>query len=330
MSDIAVTWAKAQTVWLRPGVKDRSAGQTLVHLASYADAEGEAWALVPMLALEMDTSERTVQRGLAALKAAGLIAPTGEQKKHNGRLVPYYQLKLDHGHANTRERLKAEREAARGDMGVTPSEGAGCHGCHPSGDMGVGSRGDTGVTQIGKRISQTELEGACARATAIDDDVEAAVSAWAAKAPERVSANLVRAAWARAVERTRVASADLRRAVLAAVARDPDFRRGKAMNLDRWLDQERFRAWLVADGGGSATAEVAAWTGPDAVRLAVIEAMGEPAVGSYLAPSAWDTEARAIRTRTRTAAEKLKQGLGSHRIAALGVRIEQGGASHVE
>lgn len=320
MSDIAVTWAKAQTCWLRPGVKDRSAGQTLVHLASYADAEGEAYALVGLLAMEMDTSERTVQRGLAALKSAGLIAPTGEFKKHNGRLVPYYQLALDQGPANTRERLRIERaKAAPGDTGVTPREGAGCHGRHPSGDMGVRPRGDTGVTQIGKEITQELTLKTRARA------IDAATKAWAAKAPERVSLVKVERSWAAAIERSGRTDDQLLAAVLAAVAKDPDFGRNRAVALDRWLDEGRFEGWLLAGadagGEGSANGGGVVWAGPDDVRRAVADLIGPGPLASYLDPSGWDEERRMITTRTRFAADALKQSAG-RALKALGVSVE--------
>ena len=58
MSDIAVAWAKAQKC---PSARAKA---TLVHLAAYCDAEGEGWAAVGILALEMEVDDRTVQRGL--------------------------------------------------------------------------------------------------------------------------------------------------------------------------------------------------------------------------------------------------------------------------
>lgn len=319
MSD-AVTWAKAQTCWLRPGVKDRSAGQTLVHLASYADAEGVAWALVGLLALEMDTSERTVQRGLVALKKVGLIKPTGEMRRHNGRLVPYYQLALDQGPANTRERIRADRaKAAPGDTGVTPRTGAGCHGRHPTGDTGVGAWGDTGVTQI-EEVNSQELT-LKTRARAID----AATKAWAAKAPGRVSPKRIALSWPAAIERSGRTDDQLLAAVLAAVARDEDFSRKRAVALDRWLDEGRFEGWLLA-GAEAADAGLASgggpvWAGPDDVRLVVAGVIGPGPLASYLDPSGWDGDRRVITTRTRFAADHLKQSAG-RALRALGVSIE--------
>jgi len=307
MSDIAVTWAKAQTCPSipknkRPGAytstPDRNAKQVLVHLASYADAEGVAWALVEVLMLEMDVSERTVQRGLEALKAAELIAPTGEFKVHRGRKVPFYQLRLDAGPANTRQRIAAMKAEPTGVTGDTPSEGHGCHGCHPTGVTGDTATGVTGDTQIGKENSQglTPSARAC----------EAAQRAWATKAPERVSPVRVRRAWEAALERTPGLDAErLLAAVNAAVRRDPDFGRNKAMNLDRWLDECRFLPWLT-DGADEPGLPVrAAWQGPEDVREAVVAAMGEAAAVAYVDPASWDDPGRVILARTTVAKERL-------------------------
>lgn len=172
-----------------------------------------------------------------------------------------------------------------------------------------------GVTQIGKRITQGLKPSARACAKAI--------KLWSEKAPERVSPPRVEAAWIAAVERTGMTDADLLAAVSAAVRRDPDFGRGKAMNLDRWLDEGRFMAWLGDDTVADAETAVAtiAWTGPAEVVAAVAGAMGDAAVRSYLDPSCWDGEARRIGTRTGMAAERLTAGAGPA-LRAIGVSVE--------
>lgn len=319
MSDIAVTWAKAQTCPTLPKkgreashkpTPDRNAKQVLVHLASYADAEGEVWALVPLLAMEMDVSDRTVQRGLAALQAAGLIRATGQNKNHNGRLVPYYRLQLEVGPANTKARIRAMKATAPGDACVTPSKDAPRHRRHPTGDTGDTARGDTGVTQIGKEDSQGLTPSASARAKA--------ERLWAGKAPERVSPMRVAAAWEAAIARTRVEPDALMAAVTNAVRRDPDFGRGKAMNLDRWLDEGRFLAWL---GAADAEPERRSWSGPDEVKSAVAGVMGAPAMASYFEPARWDGERRVVLTPTQYAADRLRKEAGAA-LRAMGVTVE--------
>lgn len=305
MSDIAVTWAKAQDC------PDRNAKQVLVHLASYADAEGEAWALIPLLAFEMQVSDRTIQRGMRALQGAGLIQPAGRTHKHQGKIVPVWSLRLDLGHANTKRRLAAER-GSRGDAAVTPRPGAGVTPVSPQDGADVTPSGDTGVTQIGKGITQGLTPSACACAKA--------QAMWAEKAPERVSPVRVEAAWAAATERTGVQPDALLAAVTAAVRRDPDFGRGKAMNLNRWLDESRFLAWL-GDGDADPTPGRAVWSGPAEIEAAVKAVMGPEARASYFDPARWDESRRMILTRTGYAADRLRS-LAGQALRGLGVTIE--------
>ena len=324
MSDVAVTWAKAQECVDAAGRKDRNAKQTLVHLASYVDALGVGWASVPVLAMEMDVSERSVQRGLRALEAMSLIKATGEKKNMEGRLYPYYQLPLETGHASTARRRKGERAAARGDR-VSPQggENPGSPGdkVSPQDVASVTPRGDTGVTQIGKGITQGFKPSASVRAS------EAAGKAWATKAPERVAPPRVEASWLNAVERSRETDDRMLSAVRACVARDPDFGRGKAMNLDRWLDEDRFMAWLPDDGALAQAPIVLGWAGPANVKAAVMDAMGEAGVASYLNHAGWDEGLCAVVAATKIGAQRLTDGAGSA-LKALGVRVMTKGAAH--
>ena len=330
MSDVAVAWAKAHECVDENGRKDRNAKQTLVHLASYVDVTGVGWAAVPVLALEMDVSERSVQRGLRTLEAGGLIAKTGASHKYMGRLIPFYALALDTGHANTSRRMRAEA-AARGDrvspQGRAPGDTVSPQDVPPGdrvspGDVAfVTPPGDTGVTQIGKGITQGLKPSASVRAS------EAAGKAWAAKAPERVAPKRVEASWLAAVERSRESDDRLLSAVRACVARDPDFGRDRAMNLDRWLDEDRFMAWLPDDGALAQAPVVSGWAGPAHVRAAVLDAMGEAGVASYLNRASWDDRLGAIVAETKIGAQRLMDGAGSV-LKALGVSVIAKGAAH--
>jgi hypothetical protein len=120
MSDVAVTWAKAQDC---PTAK---AKQVLGCLATYADAEGDVWALVPVLAMESQSTDRTVQRALKGLKAAGLISLTGRNHVHRGKRVPIWRLHLDQGFASSRARLQAEARARTGAGHSAATRSASC------------------------------------------------------------------------------------------------------------------------------------------------------------------------------------------------------------
>jgi len=143
---------------------------------------------------------------------------------------------------------------------------------------------------------------------------------WAEKAPERVSPVRVEVAWSAATERTGVQPDALLAAVTAAVRRDPDFGRGKAMNLNRWLDESRFLAWR-AEGEAAPAPGRAIWSGPAAMAAAVAAVMGPEARASYFDPARWDEGRRVVLTRTGYAADRLR-ALAGQALRGLGVTIE--------
>lgn len=338
MSDVARTWAAAQDT------PNRNAHEVLKEMAQWADASGEAWVLVSLLARANRCTERTVQRGLADLKGCGLLIDTGEKKRHAGRLLPIYQLPIETGHANLMRRMKAEAAASAGDLqavdnaawgdsGVTRSEPLGvtvvsphgCQPCHPT--------GDSGVTQIGKEKIQglTPLAGERPSETdqgqvVVDDAaLTEAMAAWARKAPERVGPAPVRLAWASALSRSKWTPSRMCAAVTACVARDPDFARGKAMNLHRWLDDARYLSWDQAAASEAAKSDgspAVAWSGPDRVREIVIAEMGPRAVVAYLDPSSWDEARSLVIVRTGLACERLRDRCGPA-FSAMGVTVER-------
>lgn len=325
MSDVASAWAKAQDPVDDHGRVHPKAKDILKTMAPYADADGEVWAAVPVLAMECCCTERTIQRGLAVLKKCGLLIETGSTKTWNSRVYPIYRMPLETGHASSVRRLAAERNAAkarpRGDAHVTPSADLPPTPMSPEGDTDVTPRGDTGVTLIGKGITQGFKPSASVRAS------EAAGKAWAVKSPERVSPKRVEAAWHAAVERSRESDDRLLSAVRACVARDPDFGRGKAMNLDRWLDEDRFMPWLPDDGALAQAPGVSGWAGPAHVRAAVLDAMGEAGVASYLNHARWDDGLGAVVAATKIGAQRLTDGAGSV-LKALGVSVIAKGTAH--
>lgn len=325
MSDVATAWAKAQDPVDKNGRLDRNAKDVLKTMAPYADADGEVWAAVPVLAMECGCSERTIQRGISALKACGLLIATGDTKVWNSRVYPKYRMPLETGHASSVRRFTAEKaaakERARDDTRVTPSGDRPTSPVSPQDVTRVTPRGDTGDALIGKEITQGLKPSASVRAS------EAAGKAWATKAPERVSQSLIDLAWLRAIERSGETDDRLLSAVLACVARDPDFGRDRAMNLHRWLDEDRFLAWLPDDGALAQAPLVSGWAGPGKVRDAVAGAMGEAGVVSYLNHACWDEGLGAVVAATKIGAERLRSGAGVA-LKALGVTVIAKGAAH--
>lgn len=325
MSDVATAWAKAQDPVDKNGRLDRNAKDVLKTMAPYADADGEVWAAVPVLAMECGCSERTIQRGISALKACGLLIATGETKVWNSRVYPKYRMPLETGHASSVRRFAAEKASAKAqawdDTRVTPSGTLPPSPVSPQDVTRVTPRGDTGDALIGKEITQGLKPSASVRAS------EAAGKAWAAKAPERVAPKRVEPSWLAAVERSRESDERLLSAVRACVARDPDFGRDRAMNLDRWLDEDRFIAWLPDDGALAQAPVVSGWAGPAHVRAAVLDAMGEAGVASYLNRASWDDRLGAIVAETKIGAQRLMDGAGSV-LKTLGVSVIAKGAAH--
>jgi len=131
---------------------------------------------------------------------------------------------------------------------------------------------------------------------------------------------LVERAWADAEARSGLTGERMLGAVLTAVARDPDFGRGKAMNLHRWLDEGRFVAWLTEGPIASAT-PVSAWDGPAEVEAAVVSTLGAAGVASYLRSAGWDGDRRTVMAATSIAGQRLRDGAGQA-LKAIGVRVE--------
>ena len=108
-------------------------------LATYVNADDEAWPAVATLAKGAGVDSRTVQRHLKTLERHGLLA----RRVRGGHLASVYTLILP---APAREE---DDTPARGDMGATPTN----HDAIVRGDIGVTStgpdakaRGDMGVT----------------------------------------------------------------------------------------------------------------------------------------------------------------------------------------
>jgi hypothetical protein len=91
VSGAALGWAKAQRA---PSVIAKA---VLVCLADYADQEHKAWPSVPVIAAEVQVSERTVQRALRLLETDGLIETLPWDRKDGGRTANRYLLAIPPG-----------------------------------------------------------------------------------------------------------------------------------------------------------------------------------------------------------------------------------------
>jgi len=326
MSAVATAWAPAQQC------PDATSKAVLKALAPYADANGEVWAYVALIAAEIQKDERTVQRGLQKLRKAEppLLIDTGEWKTHEGRRLPIYRMPVEQGFANMAQRRKAEKEAERrGDTGVTPSAANGATLVSPQagrGDMDVASRGDTGVALNERetktfRCSSEHLQGACAVA---GDGFEEGFSAYPESGQDRTSIPEARQQW-------RIAAAEVgAERLIAAVRRysaeDRDLRHGDhgASAFERWLEGERWRRWLsVAGDAASAPARIP-FAGPSEVLALLAPGLqGAERAALLLSGATWREADRTILTQTQTAADNMAREIGVLRLRQIDVRFER-------
>lgn len=340
MSNQALTWAWAAPIPTGPKM-------VLVALADHAsDHAGEDWTCFPSAERLMaftSMPQRTLERHIKWLEAEGWLTRVTPRDRRGRKQVRRYTLHRDR---LARAVAEAAEAAAAEGAGTSPEPG-----CPPANMAGGGDGAHPPKTPLTTRQkgasppailagghykdeppeepSGTPTPCARAREAGRDEGFEAAVAAWAARAPERVSPARARAAWDVALVRSGLTSEALLAAVLAAVERDPDFPRGKAMNLDRWLAEDRFEPWLIAGAGARRgrcapaipALPVGPWEGPAEVRAAVLAAIGPEGVASYLDPAGWSGEGRVIEARTSVAAERLRRQAGAA-LAQLGVTVE--------
>lgn len=275
MSFDAVTWAKAQEC---PTPRAKS---VLVCLAAYADADGCAWAAVSTLLIETSLGhERTVKRGLADLRAIGLLVETGEKKVLFGKLIPIYRFPMERGPANTRQRMEQERAKSAVTL-VSPQE--------ISGDTEVTARGDTacdlGVTPMSPKLEQN-FEGNSKREREVGfADLKKVEEAYPRKGLGFTDRD------AALVELGKVlaegVSVDELVGAALAYRHDPILKKRDfgPVGLHRWLSTGRYRGWLPdaqlpldglrAEGPGQGAAVVQAHTAPEADQAVWTKALAQ-------------------------------------------------------
>lgn len=300
-------------------------------VAQYAGADGVCHPSQMTIAEDSGLSERAVRKAMQELRETGVLETDRRCRRNGSRTsdqitLLYYapREERDDGARVVRKKADAPKDrppANRQDVPVH-IEGDDRHDVpvakrHETSSLPAPGAGPTTFEPV--RESTERMTDVIHSARASASASAKAQAAWAGKAPERVSPVRVEASWAEASRRTGVGDEALLAAVAAAVARDPDFGRARAMNLDRWLDEDRFLPWL-AEADQAAPAR-AIWVGPIEVRAAVTAAMGAPATASYLDPARWDEGRRAVVTQTRFAAERLMEG-ARRVLAGLEVTVE--------
>lgn len=328
MSFDAVTWAKAQPMPFKTAPARRRAKAVLAAFATYVDARGRGWAAVNILALETELEPRTVQRALAELKESGLIEETGDQEAFQGKLYPIYQLPLDRGPQNTRERIRLDREAvgAADELGaklspqraksVTPSQNL-----SPVGVTEMGAWGDTMVSpkQEDNPFGESNAEPSARAAAARLDELERIAPASILRFYDQpLALAALQALIADGVD------VEALPAALRRMADHPDFRSRKhPPQLHDWLRKRGFLGWLADD-------QVDAGLPPADARtpFAIPEDLAEQlcaidGVEGYLRNATWSDADRTLFAATTIARDRLVDRIGKRRLAELEITIQR-------
>lgn len=168
MSTDAVAWAGAYPLPFKSARQRQRAKAVLKCLGQYAGVTGRSWVTMTVFLVETDLGhERTVQRGLEDLKACGAITDTGDWETYYGRRYKIYQLALDHGPRNTRERLQsALHDVDDGVTDVSPQAVWGDNSGASRGDQTVG----LGVTAVSPKeeVNSQDKPSTCEREAIFD------------------------------------------------------------------------------------------------------------------------------------------------------------------
>lgn len=287
----------------------------LKELASFADADGCAWAKVETLAYGTNIKERQVQRHLETLREAGLIRLSGRQHrlKKSTRSVPLYQLAPE------------LFEALEGAVGAPPMGGvddthtgvsmggvddthAGEYGCHGRQPMG-------GVDDTPHRRSTGDQSGAEAPSPGAREASPLAQRSDFDRLVEAVPQRVLKfadleAAWCafeglaeQGVEVARLADCARR------MAADPEFvSRKHPPPLQDWLGKGQWRGWWVEAGAVTPPAADLAEVSdvPPELRAAVLAVTDPAFVGAYLLPCRYlDGPPPRLVARTSIAVQRL-------------------------
>lgn len=316
MSGKAFGWAKAQAC------PNRGAKDVLKTLGDYADANGFAYPSVARLALECEASERTIQRDLRALEDAGLLRGFEMVDQRTGRSrTRLYWFPMEGSEPTPKMIKMIEAERGARVTSVSPYQG----------DASVTGEGDTSVTGRVTTVSplyepplepsEADASSACAR-DAVEEAFEEVLAVYPASGIDNTDVPLARAQFAIEAE----AVGDPLRLVAAAksyaTAPETQRRQYAAPGLHHWLARQSYRGRLPALAADASPA-----TGPrirfasDEVRAAMVGAMGEAWVVSWLDPCAWDEGKRVLDPRLGERAKRLGEARPAGVLVGLGVTV---------
>lgn len=316
MSGEAIGWAKRQACGGR-GPKD-----VLKTLADYAGEHGFAWASVARLARECEASERTVQRDLRHLEDMRLLLGYDVVDARTGRSrsrLYWFPISGDEPDLKTRRAIEAELGArvtwvspSEGDMGVTGE-----------GDMGVTGRVTTVSPHKNPLLEPSEADASSAGARdCLEEAFQATLAAYPVSGLDNTDVPAARAQFAIEAQ----AVGDPMRLALAAkaYAEAPETQRRQfaAPGLHVWLARKAYQGRLAsAPSPGAPGGHARIRFASEEVRSAMVGAMGEAWVVSWLDPCGWDQGKRVIDPRIKGRADTLGKDRPARLLAELGVTV---------
>jgi hypothetical protein len=313
MSNEALNWAWASD--LEPGPRF-----VLVALADQGqDHSGENWRCFPSIAklmLRTGFSRPTIERHLKFLAADGWLT-RARRRRADGTLGIYdFVLVRDRPQAGPAGCVSKEAKTAKSQIDQPVAEisedsqpyvnlTCGADAQPPINLMVTTHQFDSQppIKLMGQEpLVEPLLEPTQSAREPGDDGFEAGFGAYAESGRLRTRLPLARAAWA--LQRQSVGRPELIAAVVRYVAEDRDLRGGDhgAPGFDKWLSDERWRAWLA---GPAAGAEVRVCFPDPLVRQALAAECGEAFAVSYLDRAGWDPHAREVAPSTGAARAKL-------------------------
>jgi len=295
MSEGALIWVDGLT-----GL-DVTSKFILNRMASFADIDDCVWVRVADLVQQTGASERTVQYRLRNLEKAGHIKRTERLHRIGTRVIPIYELQVDHvvvADVLRDRKDRRNREAETRAMGARPA---------PIADAVCTPMGATVCTPY-EPIRDSELADAnSTRARAPEGVAEAIWEGWPAAGRAASSRRLVE----RAVRDELAAGADPDRVLAGATAYAADRKAwgssGRPLSPHKFLTDGCWETHAPVASAAKGSARARTGFACDQIRDALVAVKGAPWVISWLDPCSFDAASGVIDPGSSTRAARLRE-----------------------
>jgi len=273
----------------------------LNRLASFADIDDCVWVRVADLVQQTGASERTVQYRLRNLEKAGHIKRTDRLHRIGTRVIPIYELQVDHvvvSDVLKDRKDRRTREAESRSMGARPA---------PMADAVCTPMGATVCTPK-EPIRDSELADAnSTRVRAPEGVAETIWEAWSTAGKASSSLRLVQ----RAVRDELATGADPERVLAGSLVYAADKTRwgssGRPVSPHKFLADGCWETHAPVATAAKGSARTRTRFASDQIRAAMVAAKDEPWVISWLDPCGFDAASGVIDPGSSTRAAKLRE-----------------------